>query len=46
MAEACICDFTCSPIGHYTGALKDVRVDNLAAHPIYALATRNGGIEL
>ncbi len=37
MAEAYICDFTRSPIGRYAGALKDVRTDDLAAHPIRAL---------
>jgi 3-oxoadipyl-CoA thiolase len=45
MAEAYICDFTRSPIGRYAGALKDVRADDLAAHPIRALAARNGGID-
>jgi acetyl-CoA acyltransferase len=45
MAEAYICDFTRSPIGRYAGALKDVRADDLAAHPIRALAERNAGID-
>jgi acetyl-CoA acyltransferase len=45
MAEAYICDFTRSPIGRYAGALKDVRTDDLAAHPIRALAERNKGID-
>jgi acetyl-CoA acyltransferase len=45
MAEAYICDFTRSPIGRYGGALKDVRTDDLAAHPIRVLAERNGGID-
>jgi 3-oxoadipyl-CoA thiolase len=45
MAEAYICDFTRSPIGRYAGALKDVRTDDLAAHPIRALAERNQGID-
>src|SRR5271157_6378028 len=45
MAEAYICDFTRSPIGRYAGALKDVRTDDLAAHPIRALAARNAGID-
>src|SRR6201987_5810459 len=45
MAEAYICDFTRSPIGRYGGALKDVRTDDLAAHPIRALAARNAGID-
>jgi acetyl-CoA C-acetyltransferase/acetyl-CoA acyltransferase len=45
MPEAYICDFTRSPIGRYAGALKDVRTDDLAAHPIRALAERNKGID-
>ncbi len=45
MAEAFICDFTRTPIGRYAGALKDVRTDDLAAHPIKALAERNTGID-
>ena len=45
MAEAYICDFTRSPIGRYAGALRDVRTDDLAAHPIRALAARNAGID-
>jgi acetyl-CoA acyltransferase len=45
MAEAYICDFTRSPIGRYAGALKDVRTDDLAAHPIRSLAERNQGID-
>jgi 3-oxoadipyl-CoA thiolase len=45
MAEAYICDFTRTPIGRYAGALKDVRTDDLAAHPIKALAERNKGID-
>jgi 3-oxoadipyl-CoA thiolase len=45
MAQAYICDFTRSPIGRYGGALKDVRTDDLAAHPIRALAERNAGID-
>ncbi len=45
MAEAYICDFTRSPIGRYGGALRDVRADDLAAHPIRVLADRNPGID-
>ncbi len=45
MSEAYICDFTRTPIGRYAGALKDVRTDDLAAHPIRALAARNAGID-
>jgi 3-oxoadipyl-CoA thiolase len=45
MSEAYICDFTRTPIGRYGGALKDVRTDDLAAHPIRALAARNSGVD-
>jgi acetyl-CoA acyltransferase len=45
MAEAYICDFTRSPIGRYAGALKDVRADDLAAHPIRTLAARHAGVD-
>src|ERR1700749_3887817 len=45
MAEAYICDFTRSPIGRSAGALRDVRADDLAAHPIRALAERNAGVD-
>lgn len=45
MADAYICDFTRSPIGRYAGALKDVRTDDLAAHPIRELAARNKGVD-
>ncbi|MFL5255381.1 MAG: 3-oxoadipyl-CoA thiolase [Rhodopila sp.] len=45
MSEAYICDFTRTPIGRYGGALKDVRTDDLAAHPIRALAARNPGVD-
>lgn len=45
MAEAYICDFTRTPIGRYAGALKDVRADDLAAHPIKVLKDRNQGID-
>ncbi len=45
MSEAYICDFTRTPIGRYGGALKDVRTDDLAAHPIRALAARNAGVD-
>ncbi len=45
MAEAFICDFTRTPIGRYGGALKDVRTDDLAAHPIRVLRERNSGVD-
>ena len=48
MTDAYICDFTRTPIGRYAGALRDVRTDDLAAHPIRVLmaaqqANRLGG---
>jgi len=45
MAEAFICDFTRTPIGRYGGALRDVRADDLAAHPLRALRERNAGVD-
>ena len=45
MSEAFICDFTRTPIGRYAGALKDVRTDDLAAHPIRVLKDRNAGVD-
>lgn len=41
MPEAYICDFTRTPIGRYAGALRDVRTDDLAAHPLRVLRERN-----
>ena len=45
MTEAYICDFARTPIGRYAGALKDVRTDDLAAHPIRVLKERNAGVD-
>ncbi|MBO1326115.1 3-oxoadipyl-CoA thiolase [Acetobacter sp. TBRC 12305] len=45
MAEAFICDFTRTPIGRFGGALKDVRADDLAAHPLRTLRERNAGVD-
>ncbi|MEP9380277.1 3-oxoadipyl-CoA thiolase [Aquabacter sp. CN5-332] len=45
MTHAYICDFARTPIGRYAGALKDVRPDDLAAHPIRVLKDRNPGID-
>jgi len=45
MSEAYICDFVRTPIGRYAGVLKDVRADDLAAHPIRALMERNPGVD-
>ena len=45
MAEAYICDFARTPIGRYAGVLKDVRADDLAAHPLRVLKDRNPGVD-
>ncbi|MFG1193160.1 MULTISPECIES: 3-oxoadipyl-CoA thiolase [Xanthobacter] len=45
MNDAYICDFARTPIGRYAGALKDVRADDLAAHPIRVLKDRNPGVD-
>ena len=45
MSEAFICDFVRTPIGRYAGALKDVRTDDIAAHPIRVLKDRNPGVD-
>jgi acetyl-CoA acyltransferase len=45
MTEAYICDFARTPIGRYAGALKDVRADDLAAHPLRVLKERNPSVD-
>jgi len=45
MMEAFICDFTRTPIGRYGGALKSVRADDLAAHPLRVLRERNQKVD-
>ena len=45
MAEAYICDYTRTPIGRYAGALRDVRTDDLAAHPLRVLRERNASVD-
>jgi acetyl-CoA acyltransferase len=45
MTEAFICDFVRTPIGRYGGALKDVRTDDLAAHPLRMLRERNPNVD-
>ena len=45
MTEAYICDFVRTPIGRYAGALKDVRTDDLAAHPLRALMARHQDLD-
>ncbi len=45
MAEAFICDYVRTPIGRYAGALKDVRPDDLGAHPLRVLMERNAAVD-
>jgi 3-oxoadipyl-CoA thiolase len=45
MPDAFICDFVRTPFGRYAGALKDVRTDDLAAHPLRVLRERNSGVD-
>ncbi|MGA3401795.1 MAG: 3-oxoadipyl-CoA thiolase [Acetobacteraceae bacterium] len=45
MTDAYICDFARTPIGRYAGALRDVRTDDLAAHPIRVLMERNKQVD-
>ncbi len=45
MPDAYICDFTRTPIGRYGGALRDVRADDLAAHPLRVLRERNSKVD-
>ncbi|HEY1930638.1 MAG TPA: 3-oxoadipyl-CoA thiolase [Acetobacteraceae bacterium] len=45
MTEAYICDFARTPIGRYAGALRDVRTDDLAAHPLRVLKDRHPNVD-
>jgi 3-oxo-5,6-didehydrosuberyl-CoA/3-oxoadipyl-CoA thiolase len=45
MADAYICDFVRTPIGRYAGALKDVRTDDLGAHPMRILRERHPSVD-
>ena len=45
MPDAFICDFARTPIGRYGGALKDVRTDDLAAHPLRVLMARHPQVD-
>ena len=45
MPHAYVCDFVRTPIGRYAGALRDVRADDLAAHPIQVLKERNPSVD-
>ncbi|MDE2514537.1 MAG: 3-oxoadipyl-CoA thiolase [Rhodospirillales bacterium] len=45
MSDAFICDAVRTPIGRYAGALREMRTDDLAAHPIQVLKARNPGVD-
>jgi 3-oxoadipyl-CoA thiolase len=45
MTDAFICDFARTPFGRYAGALKDVRADDLAAHPLRVLRERHTSVD-
>jgi acetyl-CoA acyltransferase len=45
MTDAYICDYVRTPIGRYGGVLKDMRADDLAAHPIRVLMQRNASVD-
>jgi 3-oxoadipyl-CoA thiolase len=45
MAEAYICDYVRTPIGRYGGVLRDVRTDDLAAHPLRVLKDRHATLD-
>ena len=45
MQHAFICDAIRTPIGRYSGALRDVRADDLGAVPLRALMARNPQVD-
>jgi acetyl-CoA acyltransferase len=45
MTDAFVCDAIRTPFGRFGGALKSVRADDLAAHPISALKERNADVD-
>ena len=45
MNHAFVCDGIRTPVGRYGGALAAVRTDDLAAHPIRALISRNPAVD-
>ncbi len=45
MVEAFICDFARTGFGRYAGALRDVRADDLAAHPLRVLRQRHASVD-
>ena len=45
LRDAYICDFVRTPIGRFGGSLAKVRPDDLAAHVIKALLSRNPSLD-
>ena len=45
MPDAFICDYVRTPIGRYAGSFRDVRTDDLGAHPLCVLMQRNSGVD-
>lgn len=45
MKQAFICDAIRTPFGRYGGVLSRIRTDDLAAHPIKTLMSRNPGVD-
>ena len=45
MTDVFICDAIRSPIGRFGGALAGIRADDLAAHPVISLMTRNPDLD-
>ena len=45
MADAFICDGVRTPVGRFAGALASVRADDLGAHPIRQLMSRNANVD-
>lgn len=45
MRHAYICDYTRTPIGRYAGILRDIRTDDLAAHPLRVMRDRHTALD-
>ena len=45
MRHAYICDYTRTPIGRYAGILRDIRTDDLAAHPLRVMRERHAALD-
>lgn len=45
MRDVYICDFTRTPFGRHAGILRDIRTDDLAAHPLRVLRERNPQVD-